>query len=428
VARFERAGRVEALANLGVMSRLVAAWDEYGSTRNFYPFQGYLKLLKAGGLDPVTVPPEDAVQVMTVHQAKGLEFPVVVLGAAMNGRLPATRRRDRYEIPAEMRASGPPEVGDPHLVDERKLFYVAATRARDLLIIGTADVVNKRGGGPSPFLTEMFGDDLHAAADLTGAYVEAVESRPEAGRGPRQRHSFSQLAYFLQCPVRYKFAVLYGLQVPWLDPVDFGANVHRALEAIHQRVLVGYIPTEEDLPVIVAETWISSGRARPEREAEYRVAAVNQLRRYLREHGDSLSRVLQAETSFSFPLADHQMLLGKIDLLRHADDDGGVEVVDFKTSGAAPVEVEQIDLQLDLYALGTEESLGQRVARQTVHFLGDGQVLTWEWSPGRETAARARLTGVLDQIARQEFSPQRSYCARCQEFRAICPYVADEAG
>jgi DNA helicase-2/ATP-dependent DNA helicase PcrA len=406
-----------------MMSRLVASWDEYGPTRNFYPFQRYLKLLKEGGLDPVTIPPEDAVQVMTIHQAKGLEFPVTVLGAAMNGRLPSTRRRDRYEIPHEIRASGPPEEPDPHLVDERRLFYVAATRARDLLIIGTADVVNKRGGGPSQFLYEMFGDDLGAAADLAQAHVTEVKNHSETDRGPQERYSFSQLAYFLQCPMRYKFAVVYGLQIPWLDPVDFGANVHRALEAIHQRVLAGRHPTAEEVEAIITETWMSSHRTRPEQEKGYRAAAAKQLRRYLREHGEALARVLQAETHFSSPLAG-RVLLGKVDLLRR-DGDGCVEIVDFKTSAKVKMDVGRYDLQLDLYALGTEASLGLQVTRQTAHFLGDGQVVTWEWSPERETAAQEQLTGVLEHIARGEFPPQRTYCSHCQEFGAICPYAPE---
>ncbi len=420
ISRFEEEGDVEALANLGVMSTLVATWDEYGRTRNFYAFQRFLKLLKEGGVDPVRVPPEDAVQVMTIHQAKGLEFPVVVLGAAMNGRLPAFRRASRYEIPPELRASGPPEVDDPHLVDERRLFYVATTRARDLLIIGTADVVKKRGGGPSPFLYEMFGDNLHEAADLTRAYIAEVESQAEKRRGPRERYSFSRLVYYLQCPLRYKFAVVYGFRVLPPDPVDFGANVHRALEAIHQRILAGERVSEADVEAIVAETWIPSRRISPEREPEIRAAAVRQLQRYVREHGESLARVYGAEVQFSFALAD-QVLLGKIDLLRR--EDGGVEVVDFKTSAAVPLEEERIDLQLDLYALGAEAGLGERVRRQTVHFLADGEVVSWEWTEARARAAQAQLGDVLEGILRGEFHPNTAYCSRCHEFRAICPYA-----
>ena len=420
VARFELEGDVEALANLGVMSTLVATWDEFGRTRNFYAFQQFLKLLKDGSVDPVRVPPEDAVQVMTIHQAKGLEFPVVVVGAAMNGRLPTFRRASRYQIPPELRASGPPEVDDPHLVDERRLFYVAATRARDLLIIGTADVVNKRGGGPSPFLYEMFGDNLHEVADLTRAYIAEVESRAGKRQEPRERYSFSRLAYFLQCPVRYKFAAVYEFHGLPPDPVDFGANVHRALEAIHRRVLAGHRVSEADVEAIVAETWMPNPRIPPERELGVQAAAVRQLQRYLWEHHESLAHVCRAEVPFSFTLADH-VLLGKIDLMRRQDD--GVEIVDFKTSAAVPLEEERIDLQLDLYALGAERGLGEQVRRQTVHFLGDGEVVSWEWTLARAQGAQARLRGVLERIGRGEFEPNTDYCARCTEFNRICPYA-----
>ncbi len=151
---------------------------------------------------------------------------------------------------------------------------------------------------------------------------------------------------------------------------------------------------------------------------------MNQLRRYLCEHGEGLSRVAQAETTFSFSLTKW-VLVGKIDLLCYQGE-GRVEVVDFKTSEAAPLEAERIDLQLDLYALGAELSLGQPVGRQTVHFLADGQVESWVWSVGREAMARGRLTEVLERIDGGDFSPQTGYCPRCEEFRAICPFALDE--
>ncbi len=425
VAHFEREGNVEALANLGQLSRLITAWDEVGPTRTFYPFREYMGLLRQGGLEPVLFPPADAVQVMTIHQAKGLEFPVVVLGAAMKGRLPTSPRKNPYEIPHEMRASGKPEVDDPHTVDERKLYYVAATRARDLLLVGTADVVNKRGGGPSPFVCEMFGEDLQAAADRTREYVADVESKA-AARGPIPRYSFSQLAHYLQCPMRYKLAEVYGLQSPGLDPVDFGSNVHRALEEIHARALGGSIPDEEEIETIVAESWIPNRRISPDRQAGIQTAAVRQLRRYVSRHRGTLSRVLRAETHFSFPLGE-RVLLGKIDLLRQAGE-GRVEVIDFKTSGEVDVELEHYDLQMDLYALGTEESLRHPVGRRIVHFLGDDVVKELEWRLEQTDTARAHLEELLAQIEKQHFPPRPAYCRRCEEYRAICPYAASKEG
>src|SRR5574341_1857099 len=331
-ARCEQASQTETLQNIGVLSQLIAAFDEHGGTKNYYPFQDYMQLMREGSVEPVTEPPPDPVQIMTIHQAKGLEWPVVVVGSAMNGRLPATYRKPTYDIPYNLRASGSPEVDDPHLVDERKLFYVAATRARDLLILSTADVVNKRGGGPSVFLREMFGDDLKAVADVSHANILGVESRADEPLGPRERHSFSRLAYYLQCPIRYKYAVFYGMETPRPDPVDFGANVHRALEAIHEQVKRGQIVTEQDVSEIVNRTWQRNPLAEVEQDAAAQKAAIEQLKRYVRHHADDLPRVVQAEAHFAFQLQD-DVLLGKIDLLRR-EANGDMEIVDFKTSGS----------------------------------------------------------------------------------------------
>ena len=425
IAGFERGGNSTAISNLGVLSKLIAAWDQFGSTQNFYPFREYLKLVKDGGVDPTLPPVEDSVRVMTIHQSKGLEFPVVVLGAAMDGRLPATRRPDLYEIPDNLRASEgiEPGVDDPHLVDERKLFYVASTRARDLLIVGTADVVNKRGGGPSPFLYEMFGPDLRAAASWSEGKVKEIESQPPSGQEVRLRHSFSQLVYYLQCPMRYKFAVVYGLEVPWLDPVDFGANMHRCLEAIHQRALHGKLTTPEELPELVEITWLPTGRGRPEQEIAYRQAAIRQLSRYLEENAEILNETLAAETLFSFPFRE-DVLLGKVDLARKQGRTG-IELVDFKTSASANAEMEQVALQLGLYALGIGSDLSLPVAQLTAHFLEDGRKITWNWTQERKSRSEAELSDLLTRVHEQQFPPRLAYCRHCSEFRAICPFHED---
>ncbi len=417
-ARLEREGNIEALHNLGVLTQIISSFDENGGTRNYYPFQDYMQLIHDSPIDAVMTPPPDAVQIMTIHQAKGLEFPVVVVGAAMNGRLPATRRKSAYEIPYQLRASGSPEVEDPHLTDERKLFYVATTRTRELLILATADLVNKRGGGPSVFLDEMLGDDFRSLADLSRARILEVESNAKPPSEPRPRYSFSQLVNYLQCPGRYKYRVIYGMETPPPDPVDFGANVHRALEEIHRRASSKNLVVAKEIPEIVQLTWKQSPRADPEQDKQAQEAAIEQLTRYVSERAASLQGVDRTESHFAFDLQDH-VLLGKIDLVRREDGEA-MEIVDFKTSDSVPIELENIDTQLDLYALGAETAFGRRVLKETVHFLGDGRTYSWVWTETRRQSTQGKLMQVLECIERSQFEPRTSYCPRCSEFRAIC--------
>ena len=91
---------------------------------------------------------------MTVHKAKGLEFPTVFLVGLVDGRFPAAGRRDPLAIPAALLA-GPPVEGDAHLHEERRLFYVGMTRARDeLLLSHAADYGGRRARRVSPFVLE----------------------------------------------------------------------------------------------------------------------------------------------------------------------------------------------------------------------------------------------------------------------------------
>jgi DNA helicase-2/ATP-dependent DNA helicase PcrA len=379
-------------------------------------------MLKKGGMDGITNPVKDAIQIMSIHQAKGLEFPVVVMGSVVNGRLPISRRTEPFEIPYHLRASGLPEVEDPHLVDERKLFYVAATRARDLLIIGTSDAKSELVEGPSVFLEEMFGKNQ--IEDFNQAYIENAESKSHSN-AIMARHSFSQLSYFLECPMRYKYAVVYNLHIPWREAMGFGDNVHRVMEAIHNQALQGRVPKEDEIPLIVAQKWINRNFVRPDEENELINAAAKQIQRYLIDHGRALSSVIGAETGFSFDL-ENQTVIGKIDLMkRHSGD--LIELVDFKTSKmpvpGKDVRNEIIDLQLDIYALGAEKSLHLKVANTTAHFLGDGNLATNPWSSERRDQTLTKLTGILNCIDEGKFEPDLSYCAYCLEFREICPHA-----
>jgi hypothetical protein len=114
--------------------------------------------------------------------------------------------------------------------------------------------------------------------------------------------------------MHYKYAAVYDLVIPWLDSVDFGANVHRCLEAIYRRAFQGQYVTPEEIPTLVKKTWHSTPRTRPEQEKAYHQAAVRQLQRYLEQCGKCLPMTVIAGTYFS-TAHDRQVLLGKIDLI-----------------------------------------------------------------------------------------------------------------
>ena len=137
-----------------------------------------------------------------------------------------------------------------------------------------------------------------------------------------------------------------------------------------------------------------------------------------------MSSIVEVETGFAFDL-NGQIVQGNIDLLRR-DLEYRVEIVDFKTSEMPAnddgIRKDSIDLQLDIYALGVEKALGFKVAKTTAHFLGDGNLLTTDWSSDRRTNALLRLSSVLDNIADGQFASNHDYCAYCHEFREICPY------
>jgi DNA helicase-2/ATP-dependent DNA helicase PcrA len=420
----ENDGYTSTLANLGLLSQIMASWDEYGEPRNFKSFLKYLRLLKKGGMDGITNPAKDVIQIMSIHQAKGLEFPVVVMGSVVNGRLPISHRAESFEIPYHLRASGLPEVEDPHLVDERKLFYVAATRARDLLIIGTSDAKSEFGEGPSVFLKEMFGKNQ--IEDFTNARIENAESKPHSN-AIMSRYSFSQLSYFLECPMRYKFAVVYNLHIPWREALGFGDNVHRVLEAIHNQAMKGRVPTEEEIPGLIENRWINKNFINPDEEKELMSAATKQICHYLIDHGRTLSSVIGAEAAFSFDLEGHT-IPGKIDLIKRLPGNS-IELVDFKTSKMPvpgnDIRKEIIDLQLDIYVLGAESALHLKIANTTAHFLGGGNLVSNAWSTERRVQTLMKLRGILNCIDEGKYDPNISYCAYCLEFRSICPYAAE---
>jgi DNA helicase II / ATP-dependent DNA helicase PcrA len=315
-------------------------------------------LYEEGGINDGYAQP-DAVQVTTVHRAKGLEWPAVFIPALQRNRFPSARQGGRtvwHVVPREAVSGAHRYEGS--LEDEVRLFYVAITRSQKYLFCTFAPGDSKRYRRPSELFTAM--------TDMSSVLTRDNRSREwrtgELPQTPRSRApdvvlSFSELKYMFECPYQFKIRFLYGFNSPIHEALGFGKSLHDALAEIHKRALDGEIATEDDIERLVDEH-LHLPFAYPSLDEELRSAAVGALERYLTNHGASLWNTMHAEQTVELTVAPGITVNGRIDLIRRLDTDE-VSIVDFKSSERAQAE-DVTRAQLHVYALGYEQLTGDR--------------------------------------------------------------------
>lgn len=423
-----RAGDERALANLAEFTRLAEAFDRHSGSRSIYRFGEYLLSLPERSLDEVRPTDADGVQVMTIHQAKGLEFPVVVIASVIEGRLPSRPRRRRFQLAATVASAVlPPAIAaareeeeDVHLADQRRLMYVGLTRARDMLIVGTSQKVRRQSCRPSRFLSEM------GVQPGSGPKWQEIPALPPVAAPPAEEHrrptlSFSAVNAYLTCPLRYWLQYEARLSVPGWYFAQYGASLHRALEAIHTHVLQGQGVDEQTAVTFLERCWVPFGLRHREDEQRLRQTAAEYIARYVRHYAQTFPRIRYAELTFSHE-TDACVLTGRVDLVRQGTADT-LELVDFKTRAAGGMALLRADLQLGLYALACESLLDRPISRLVVHLLADGCEVEYAWDPAARAVAHEALHQVTAGLQERRFPPTPGEHCRACEFRALCPYT-----
>jgi len=415
-----------ALLNLAQFSGLIADFQRHVRSTGTYRLGQYLRSLPDRSLDGLRPEAdEEAVRVMTVHQAKGLEFPVVVIGAAMEGRFPGRFRPSAYPLPKELRVSGEADTAGEHERDQRRLFYVAMTRAEDLLVIGGADKVAKRGSGPSRFIEEIGAERLAKAADVT----DRVQRTPLKGRAPvRQRVSYSALHTYLLCPLQYQLVHVCGFRPAQQWWFYFGHAVHRVLERLHGRALIGEAVNGEVAAALWAEAWRPPESWTKDSAQRMLETGLRYLDRYVTHYGDRFRRVRWVEEPLELAIdlsSDHGVLItGRLDLACNADR--GIEVIDFKIRSRKGLDVMRPDHQVRTYGLAVRKR-GQAVERVLLHLLAEppgNDLVTYDWTPAFESEAADILHEAADGIVSRRFAPTPGpHCEFC-DFRQLCPASA----
>jgi DNA helicase-2/ATP-dependent DNA helicase PcrA len=426
-------------ANVSRFAELVSEYCERRRDHSLSLFVEHVDLVLRSGLDEDVAEVEDvddAVQLMTIHQAKGLEFDLVFVPALVEGRLPQPRRRDSVsavgglELPQTLLEPGVRGRED-QLAEERRLCYVAMTRARRWLVLSWAErYEGGRAWRPSRFLGEL-GDgvverDLREAPPPPPSPSGGEGERAEKGEGERHEGepgpvlSYSAISSYRECPRQHWYR--YRLRLPAAPTVEaqFGSILHLVLMRAGRMRREGRPPTPELLRDLHQEAWETVGLAEPRRRPAMEALGWRLLSRLL-EAGGLEARPALVEQPFTVEL-DGWTLRGVIDRVDEPAAAGGAwRIVDYKTGSPIPASRLRRDLQLALYALGAREALGLDPVELEIAYLRDGrhvvlpaedELLDEARQIGAEVAAAARA-------GRFEPRPERRRCALCA-YRLAC--------
>jgi len=307
----------------------------------------------------------NAVNILTIHSSKGLEFPVVFLVNLVSQRFPTVERKEQIPIPEELIKEVLP-TGDYHLQEERRLFYVGMTRARERVYLTAADYYGegKREKRLSPFVYETLSDKIIALENsnkvddqLSFLGYKKGEQKPlEVERLRIDYLSYSQIETFKICPLHYKLR--YILNVPTLPSaaLSFGSSIHECMREFYESVMRKEKPSTHLVENILKVYWIKEGYKSKSHEEKSLRAAKRYLFDYLKSEFDPRQLPLALEKNFVLPIkidggGGTLRVGGKIDRIDRLPD-GKIEIIDYKTGANVPTQ-KQVDtnLQLDIYAL-----------------------------------------------------------------------------
>lgn len=390
----------------------------------------------------------DVVSIMTVHGAKGLEFPFVFVVNLVEQRFPAQARGGGLTFPPGLLKDEDWSSEDHHR-EERRLFYVAITRAKEgLFLLSADDYGGARKKKPSRFLGELgYEFETRVTNDTTVSNLEAamtatamtVDHAPIAYELP-ERLSFTQITAFAKCPLQYKYAHILHVPVFGRYQMSFGKSMHNALQRFMEHILPGKIvpqaslfevpvapkepPTINELLKMLDECWIDEWYPDEQTKQEYRERGKEAMRAF---HAKLLAEKPQPaylEKGFTLKIGE-VCVKGRIDRIDTFED--GVEIIDYKTGEAKDEKLSWDDRrQLVLYAMAVEQCFPQpiKVKKLTYYYLESGTSVSFEPDEDDKDRLANDILDFMAKIQQSDFSPTPGYHCRWCDFKDICEHAA----
>jgi len=415
------------LYDIGTFTNVIQDYDLTVQHPKLYDLVQYLYTLRDDFIDERIVEPNNlngSVNIMTVHQAKGLEFPIVIIYGAMNGRFPLeSEGKQTFQFPNKLLKRTPIETGNLDLMDERRLFYVASTRAKKLLIITYATHKKSKKSTKSVFIDQFDNrfiletENIFEIIKYLGGPIGILKSEYKR---TKKRFSYSSLEYYILCPRWYKLIVDCEIKPPQRSFYSYGLSLHSALEEIH-RIYLNEKKTfnNDELEKILEKHWYSAGYKSLEESEKFKMTAQKILIKYYLENKDFFNKIFRIEEPFLIEIFNNY-LVGKIDLIMRGET--GLHLIDFKTGGIgkdfSPLS------QLSIYALSYEKLTNEKVEKIKVYYLKENKIVEFKWEKEKKKQTKEKLKQLFSNIEQRKFpATPGTWCKSRCDYRKICDAI-----
>jgi DNA helicase II / ATP-dependent DNA helicase PcrA len=418
IVKFEYLERMDVITPRYLNSKLQTFWNQY------------LRFLDEGGIteyeDDSEYAPSGCVSFLTIHQSKGLEFPIVLVGS-----LEANPRKSHTDIDEILESEfSSKETFEPmdkiKFYDFWRLYYTAFSRAQNLLVLTGQEQIG-RWNCPSNSFAQIY----RGVTDWRKVPIWDIEYEKVKDVNLKETYSFtSHINLYNTCPLQYKFfkdlaftPVRQGAQI-------FGTVVHQTIEDVHKAVLAG---NENSITNENVDVWFEtnykflSNRERVYLGAPQQKAALQQVKRYIDMHRGDWKKVKEAEVEISL-VKENYILKGTVDLIRGENET--VEIIDFKSEKKPNFAIDKERLkhyqnQLEVYAHLVEEKEQQKVSKMHIYYTGETEnspYVTFEKSALAVRETIEAFDSTVESIEKRQYSVKKrpkQHCPNC-DMRFYC--------
>lgn len=380
---------------------------------------------------------ENKVNILTIHSAKGLEFPVVFLVNLVSQRFPTIERREQIPIPEALIKEVLP-IGDFHQEEERRLFYVGMTRAKEKLYLTAANYYGegKREKKLSPFIFEALGKDLDTKVndakikqlsflDYKNPEIQSIETG--SSKLKINYLSYSQIETFKTCPLHYKLKYILKVPTPPSASASFGTSMHGALKGFYEEVARGTKPTDKLLYDLLENNWVKEGYRSKKHEKDFFEKGKLYLSGFLKTGFNPKTPILSLEQPFTIPLGKDLKIGGRVD---RVDDlgNGEIEIIDYKTGATIPGQREvDKNLQLSFYALAATKIPTEPFNKTpdkiklSLYYLDEQEKISTTRTAKQLEEAVKEIHKIKEEIEKSDFKcSNHIFCQTGCEFSLFC--------